>query len=141
LAAVGLMYRRGYFRQRIDASGWQQEYWVPTDPERTPAVIVTGDDGEPLYISVTAGEAEIRAQIWRVDVGRVPVYLLDTEVPQNVPISRWVTSRLYDGDPDPRLAQYVLLGAGGVAALDALGIEPGVVHLNEGHASFAALGL
>ena len=141
LVGVGLMYRRGYFRQRIDNSGWQQEFWVPTDPERTPSTLVTGDDGEPLTISVRVRNVDVRAHIWQVQVGRVPLYLLDTELPENDGVSRWITSRLYDSDPDTRLAQYVLLGVGGVAALNALGISPGVVHMNEGHAAFAALAL
>jgi starch phosphorylase len=141
LVGIGLMYRRGYFRQRIDHSGWQQEYWVLTDPERLPAAIVTGDDGEPLHITVPCADIDIVAQIWRVQIGRVPLFLLDTELPENDGPTRWITSRLYDADPDTRLAQYVLLGLGGGAALKALGIDPGVVHLNEGHAAFATLAL
>ena len=141
MVAVGLMYRRGYFRQRIDNSGWQQEYWVPTDPERLAAALVTGEDGTPLQITVPIGEHDVLAQIWRVDVGRVPLYLLDSEIPENDRLSRWITSRLYDGDTDTRLAQYLLLGAGGVAALRAMNIDPGVVHMNEGHAAFAAVAL
>jgi starch phosphorylase len=138
--AVGLMYRRGYFRQRIDQSGWQQEFWVPTDPERTPAVLVTeGDERTPVRVTVPVGEHDVAAQIWRVDVGRVPLFLLDTELPENDRVSRWITQRLYDGDTDTRLAQYTVLGAGGTAALRALGIEPGVVHMNEGHPAFGAL--
>jgi len=139
MVGIGLMYRRGYFRQRIDHSGWQQEYWVLTDPERLPAALVTGDDGEPLTVSVPVGDAEAVAQVWRVDVGRIPLFLMDTERPENDNLLRWTTSRLYDGDPDTRLAQYALLGLGGVAVLDAIGVEPGVVHLNEGHAAFASL--
>jgi starch phosphorylase len=138
--AVGLMYRRGYFRQRIDQSGWQQEFWVPTDPERTPAALVTeGDERTPIRVTVPVGEHDVAAQVWRVDVGRVPLYLLDTELPENDRVARWITSRLYDGDTDTRLAQYTVLGAGGMAALRALGIDPGVVHMNEGHAAIAAL--
>ena len=137
--AVGLMYRRGYFRQRIDATGWQQEYWVLTDPERLPAALVTGDDGAPITVTVPIGEAQATAQVWRVQVGRVPLFLLDTERDENDGLIRWTTSRLYDADPDTRLSQYALLGLGGVAALEQLGIDPGVVHLNEGHASFASL--
>ena len=79
------------------------------------------------------------AQIWRVDVGRVPLYLLDTERPENDLAASWITSRLYIGEPDARLAQYVLLGVGGVRALAAMGIEPGLLHLNEGHAAFISL--
>jgi starch phosphorylase len=136
---VGLMYRRGYFRQRIDRSGWQQEYWVPTDPERCPAALVTGADGEPAAVELQIAGEDVRAQIWRVDVGRVPLYLLDTELPENPRMARWITSRLYDGDPETRLAQYALLGIGGMRALDLLGIDPGVIHMNEGHAALAAL--
>jgi glycogen phosphorylase len=139
LVAVGLMYRQGYFRQRIDAWGWQHEYWVDTDPDRVPAALVTGDDGLPLTITVPIRGVDVVAQVWRVDVGRVPLYLLDAERPENDQVTRWITSRLYVGDPDTRLAQYVLLGVGGMRALRAMAIDPGLVHLNEGHAAFAAL--
>jgi starch phosphorylase len=141
LVAVGLMYRHGYFRQRIDASGWQHEYWVDTDPERVPAALVTGDDGAPVLVAVPVDGREVVAQVWRVDVGRVPLLLLDADRPENDLPDRWITSRLYVGDPDTRLAQYALLGIGGVRALQALGVEPGVVHLNEGHAALACLEL
>ncbi len=139
LVAVGLMYRQGYFRQRIDAGGWQHEYWVDTDPERLPAALVTGADGAPITITVPVRGTEVTAQIWRVDVGRVPLYLLDTERPENDISASWITSRLYIGEPDARLAQYILLGVGGVRALAAMGIEPGLLHLNEGHAAFISL--
>lgn len=140
MVAIGLMYRYGYFRQRIDASGWQHEYWVDNDRQRLPAARVT-DGGEPLGIEVPIYDTTVTAQIWRVQVGRVPLFLLDTAIPDNGPIERWITARLYDADADTRLAQYVLLGAGGVRALRALGIEPGVIHLNEGHAALAPLEL
>src|SRR3954452_20673049 len=139
LAAGGLMSRNGYFRQRIDAGGWQHEYWVDTDPERLPAALVRGDDGTPVTVTVPIRDLEVTAQVWRVDVGRVPLFLLDADRPENEQIARWITARLYIGDPDVRLAQYMLLGVGGVRALAALGIEPGIVHLNEGHAAFVAL--
>ncbi len=139
LVAVGLMYRKGYFRQRVDASGWQHEYWIDTDPQRLPAALVTGAGGEPLTITVPIFEADVVAQIWRVDVGRVPLFLLDSNVEANDPVERWITGRLYDWDPDTRLAQYALLGSGGVRALRALGIDPAVIHLNEGHATLAPI--
>jgi starch phosphorylase len=141
LAAIGLLYRQGYFRQRIDNRGWQHEYWTDTDPDRLPAALVTGEDGEPVTVSVTIGEEEVVAQIWRVDIGRVPLFLLDAERPENSHTARWITSRLYIGDEDTRLAQYMLLGIGGVRALEAMGIEPSIVHLNEGHAAFVSLEL
>ncbi|MDA0174223.1 alpha-glucan family phosphorylase [Solirubrobacter taibaiensis] len=141
LAAIGLLYRHGYFRQRIDNRGWQHEYWVDTDPDRLPAALVTGDDGEPITVEVKIGAMDVVAQIWRVDIGRVPLFLLDAERPENSQAARWITSRLYIGDEDTRLAQYMLLGIGGVRALEAMGIEPSIVHLNEGHAAFAGLEL
>jgi starch phosphorylase len=141
LVAVGLMYRQGYFRQRVDASGWQHEYWIPTDPERLPAALVTGGDGRPLTVAVPVEGRDVVAQVWRVDVGRVPLFLLDADRPENDRLGRWLTTRLYDGDPVTRLGQYALLGIGGVRALHALGIDPGVVHLNEGHAALACLEL
>ncbi|HEX4012158.1 MAG TPA: alpha-glucan family phosphorylase [Solirubrobacteraceae bacterium] len=141
LVAVGLMYRKGYFRQRIDASGWQHEYWVDTDPDRLPAAVVTGPDGAPLTISVPIGDGDVTARIWRVQVGRVPLFLLDSHTPENDALQSWITGRLYDGDPQTRLAQYTLLGVGGIRALRAMGYEPGVIHLNEGHAALAPLEL
>jgi starch phosphorylase len=141
LVAVGLMYREGYFRQRLDASGWQHEYWTPSDPPRLPAALVTGPDGRALTVSVTISGTLVRAQVWRVQVGRVPLFLLDADRPENSPEARWITSRLYISDPAVRLAQYVLLGVGGLRMLGALGVEPSTVHLNEGHAAFAVLEL
>jgi glycogen phosphorylase len=141
MVAVGLMYRKGYFRQRIDGSGWQHEYWIDTDPERLPAALITGVDGSPITIEVPIGEQNVTARIWRVNVGRVPLYLLDSDCPENGPLERWITARLYDADPETRLSQYILLGVGGVRALRALGIEPQVMHLNEGHAALAPLEL
>jgi starch phosphorylase len=141
MVAVGLLYHQGYFRQRIDTTGWQHEYWVDADVERLPAALVTSDGRTPVTVSVPIRGREVAAQVWRVDVGRVPLYLLDTDRPENDRVDRWITSRLYASDRDTRLAQYALLGLGGMRALRTLGIEPGVVHLNEGHASLAALEL
>jgi len=141
MVAVGLMWRKGYFRQRIDASGWQHEYWVDTDPDRLPAALVTTAAGQPLTVTVPIGETAVTARIWRVDVGRVPLFLLDSGCPENGPLERWITGRLYDGDSQTRLAQYALLGVGGIRALRAMGFEPAVIHLNEGHAALAPLEL
>ncbi|HEY5196171.1 MAG TPA: alpha-glucan family phosphorylase [Solirubrobacteraceae bacterium] len=141
LVAVGLMYREGYFRQRLDASGWQHEYWTATDPQRVPAALVREPGGEPVSISLPIAGVEVRAQVWRVAVGRVAVFLLDTDRPDNPPQARWITSRLYVSDPQVRLAQYVLLGVGGLRMLHRLGVDPSTVHLNEGHAAFATLEL
>ena len=139
MVAVGLLYREGYFRQRFDISGWQHEYWVDSDVPRLPGARVTLDGLEPLTVKVPIRGRDVVVQIWRVNVGRVPLFLLDADRPENGPIDRWITSRLYASDRDTRLAQYALLGIGGVRALRALGIEPGVIHLNEGHAAMATL--
>ncbi len=141
MVGVGLLYREGFLHQRLDDSRYQQEFWIPTFPERLPAALVTGDDGEPLTVSVEIRNRAIVAQIWRVDVGRVPLYLLDAERPENEQVDRWITARLYVSDRQVRLAQYVLLGLGGMRALRAMGIDPAVVHLNEGHAALAPLEL
>jgi starch phosphorylase len=138
MVGVGLLYRQGYFHQRLDMSGWQHEWWTTTDFERLPAVLVIGPDGEPLTVVVTMRERSVRIQIWRIDVGRVRLYLLDTDRKDNHPIDRWITARLYIGDRHTRLTQYGVLGVGGVRALAALGIDPCLVHLNEGHAAMAS---
>jgi len=140
LVAVGLMYRHGYFRQRTDVGGWQHEYWVDTDADRVPAALVTAGD-QPLTVSVPVADRQVVAQVWRVEVGRVPLLLLDTNRPENTPADRFITSRLYVGEPDLRLAQYAVLGIGGVRVLRAMHVDPAVVHLNEGHAAFACLEL
>lgn len=141
MVGVGLFYRQGSFHQRLDASGWQHEYWLDTDSERLPAAVVTDPAGSPLLVEVPLAGRTVRCQVWRVDAGRVPLYLLDSDVPENSRADRWITARLYVSDREMRLAQYVLLGIGGMRALRALGIDPGRLHLNEGHAVLAALEL
>jgi starch phosphorylase len=141
LVAVGLFYRRGFFRQRLDLAGRQQEYWVVNDPKALPMARVAGPDGRALKLSVHVFGGPTWFQVWRVDVGRTPLYLLDTEVPENDAVRRWTTQRLYEGNRATRLAQYALLGVGGIRTLQALDIEPAVYHLNEGHASLGALEL
>jgi starch phosphorylase len=139
MVAVGLLYRDGYFRQRLDQTGWQHEYWTAADPELLPMTRVPGDDGEPLTVHVPLGDREVAAAVWRVDVGRVPLFLLDTDLDENGPLDRFITARLYEGNRDLRLQQYAVLGIGGVRALAAMGIEPGTLHMNEGHAALATL--
>jgi starch phosphorylase len=141
MVGVGLMYRTGYFHQRIDATGLQHEYWLDADPDRLPCALVSGADGQPLTVRVPVADEDLVAQVWRVDVGRVPLYLLDTDRPENSAVGRWVTSRLYESNRGIRLAQYAVLGLGGQRALQALGIEPSVVHLNEGHPALAVFEL
>lgn len=137
VVGVGLLYRSGYFHQRLDLDGTQHEYWIDTDPERLPAVLVTGADGVPITVTVAVADEDVTVQVWRVAVGRVPLYLLDTDVPVNSTVARWTASRLYEGNRAVRLAQYAVLGVGAVKMLAALGIRPSVVHLNEGHPALA----
>ena len=141
MIGIGLFYRRGYFRQRLDLAGRQQEYWVVNDPKSLPMARVSAPDGKPLQLSVAVGGRPVAFEVWRVDIGRIPLLLLDTEIPENDPVTRWTTARLYEGNRAVRLSQYGLLGIGGARVLDALGIEPGVVHLNEGHPALAPLEL
>ncbi len=141
MVGVGILYRQGYFHQRVDASGWQHEYWYETDPERRPAVRVSDTDGRPIHVTVPIWGEEVKAHVWRVDVGRVPLFLLDTTVSGNTPRQWFISARLYEGNRQVRLAQYALLGVGGMRVLEALGIEPLVVHLNEGHPALAGIEL
>ncbi len=138
LVAVGLFYRQGYFHQRLDANGMQHESWTDAHFNRLPAVRVTEANGEPLCVHVMVRGRQVHANVWRVDIGRTRLYLLDADRPDNHPIDRWITSRLYVGDSDTRVAQYALLGIGGIRALHAMGIDPSVVHLNEGHAALSS---
>lgn len=139
LAGVGLFYRHGYFRQGLDEAGWQQERYPQADPARLPLTLERGADGEPLRVYVQLGGEPVAAQVWRADVGRVPLYLLDADVEANAPEARLITSALYGGDRELRIKQEVLLGVGGVRALQLLGARPTVFHMNEGHAAFLAL--
>jgi len=140
LVGIGLFYRRGYFHQRLDRSGWQHEWWSNERPEDLPATLVVGPDG-PVTVSVPLRGERVSARVWRVNVGRIPLFLLDTDVASNSPLGRWIAGQLYVGDPDVRLMQYGLLGIGGVRALEAMGIRPALFHLNEGHAALVALAL
>jgi glycogen phosphorylase len=134
LVGVGLLYRQGYFRQELAADGWQQERYVTIDPH---AIALTACDS--VRVEVAEPGRVLVARIWKADVGRVPLYLLDTDVEENDPEARCVTDRLYGGDSEHRLRQEILLGIGGVRALDAMGVAPQVFHTNEGHAGFLGL--
>jgi len=141
LVGVGLLYRRGYFHQRLDPSGWQHEWWSTEHPDQLPATPVLSADGTPLTVSVPLRGERVAARVWRVNVGRVPLFLLDTAVAQNSALSRWVAAQLYVGNPNARLMQYALLGIGAVRALAAMHLHPAVVHLNEGHAALASIAI
>jgi starch phosphorylase len=140
LVGIGLLYQRGYFRQYLNNDGWQQESTPVNDFFNMPIKLVRHhDDGSPLEISLPFLDRTLKSQIWQVEVGRVPLYLLDSNVPDNTPEDRQITDQLYGGDNEQRIRQEILLGIGGLRVLDALGIRPEVCHLNEGHSAFLAL--
>jgi starch phosphorylase len=141
LVAVGLFYRFGYFRQRLRSDGWQEESYRETGPDELPIHLMTDDRGQPLLVEVEIRGRKVRACVWRADIGRVQLYLLDTNIDENEETDRWVTGHLYGGDRETRIVQEMLLGIGGVRLLRKLGIEPGVFHLNEGHSAFLTLEL
>jgi starch phosphorylase len=145
ILGVGLLYRAGYFKQSLNAEGWQQERYPPLDPHGLPLTLLRGADGNALEVTVPLSEGRtLRAQIWKAQVGRVPLLLLDSDVEGNAPAERQVTDRLYGGGTDHRLAQELLLGIGGVRAIRAwtalMGEDaPEVFHTNEGHAGFLGI--
>jgi starch phosphorylase len=140
LVGVGLLYQQGYFRQYLDEAGWQRESYDTNDFERLPLTLERGADGEPLLVEAPFPGRSVYAQIWRAQVGRVPLYMLDTNVPQNSrPEDRDITDQLYGGDIETRIRQEIVLGIGGYRALELLGLRPSVYHMNEGHNAFLAL--
>ncbi|HTC94445.1 MAG TPA: alpha-glucan family phosphorylase [Terriglobales bacterium] len=139
LIGIGLFYGQGYFRQRLDRDGWQQEEYLQTDINQLPMEPAISTSGEPVMVQIETRGCAIRAKVWRMKVGRCDLLLLDSNVEGNSPEDRELTSRLYGGDGRIRIRQELLLGIGGFRALKAMGITPGVLHLNEGHSGFAVL--
>jgi len=139
LVAVGLAYRQGYFKQQLTEDGWQLESYPVYDIHQWCATPVLNADGHQVRVEIPLGLTTVTVAIWLVKVGRVRLYLLDTDLPENPPDLRAITSRLYGGDRTMRIRQEILLGIGGLRALHALGIRPTVCHMNEGHAAFLAL--
>ncbi len=139
LIGVGLFYEQGYFRQRLDKEGWQQEEYLDTDITQLPIQIAIGQNGEPVVVQVHTRKGSIRAKVWRLNVGRCDLLLLDSNVAGNAAEDRGLSSRLYGGNDRMRIRQELLLGVGGYRALRAMGTSPGVLHLNEGHSGFAVL--
>jgi starch phosphorylase len=139
LVAIGLLYQQGYFRQRLNADGWQLELFPRNDFHNMPVHLVRDDEGQPVTIEVEMLDHAVRAQVWLIHVGRIPLYLLDTNVPDNSPEDRHITAQLYGGDQEMRIRQELVLGIGGVRMLKALGIEPKACHMNEGHSAFLSL--
>ena len=141
MVGIGLLYRQGYFRQRLNRHGWQEDYYVDNPFEQMPLELLKDEQGQALKVEIEIRQRVVKAQIWQVHVGRTRLYLLDTDREDNDPIDRWLTGHLYGGNQETRIAQEVLLGIGGVRALKLLNLQPAVCHLNEGHAAFALLEL
>ena len=137
LVGIGLFYGQGYFLQRLDQKGWQREEYLETDISQLPMQPAIGTNGEPVVVEIETRGGSLRAKVWRVKVGRCDLLLLDSNVAGNAPEDLELTSRLYGGDGRTRIRQELLLGVGGYRALRAMGITPGVLHLNEGHSAFA----
>jgi glycogen phosphorylase len=144
LIAVGLLYRYGYFRQVIDETGYQREAYDRLDNDTAPLVPVLDRKNNPITVDVPFPSRTVHARVWRAQVGKVPLYLLDTDLPENREDDRWITGHLYGGDQDTRIRQEIVLGIGGLRALRAIlpsEAQPEVFHMNEGHAAFLSLEL
>lgn len=136
---VGFMYPQGYFRQRLPSHGWQEAIYQQLDMSQAPILLVKDENGEEMTISVQLNGRDVYARIWHIQVGRNPLYLLDTDVDNNDPWDRELSARLYSGDSEGRIRQEIMLGIGGVRALNKLGIRPTTWHMNEGHSAFLIL--
>ena len=139
LVGIGFMYPQGYFHQHVSAEGWQVESYEKLTWADAPIEPMPGPDSEPCVLQVPLGDRTVRVAVWRVRLGRVALYLLDTDLDGNAPWDRELTARLYGGDRETRVQQEIILGIGGVGVLRALGLSPAVYHLNEGHAAFVVL--
>lgn len=139
--AIGLFYKQGYFSQRINAEGWQQTCFNDLNVSQLPILPALNANGEQAQINITFAGRTVYAQVWKVQIGRINLYLMDTDVPQNSPSDRALTARLYGGDQETRIQQEIFLGIGGIRVLDALGINATVYHMNEGHSAFMGLEL
>ncbi len=139
VVGVGLHYARGYFRQYLNADGWQQQEFSDVDYARLPIVPERRDDGSLLMVDAPLPGRTVQMRVWRIQVGRVPLYLLDANIPENRPEDRLITDRLYGGDNEMRIQQEVVLGIGGIRLLEALNIKDPICHMNEGHSAFLGL--
>ena len=136
---VGFLYLQGYFTQRITEDGWQEANYEKLDLAEEPLLLMRTEEGKDVLVQVALPGRTVYARVWKLQVGRVPLYLMDTDIPSNAPYDRELTARLYESDPEKRIAQEIVLGIGGVRALRTLGVQPTVWHMNEGHSAFLGL--
>jgi starch phosphorylase len=139
--AISLLYRHGYFKQQINKDGWQESLELNQNFTHLPVREVRNDKGQPIVVRVQLIDRSVAVKVWQLAIGRITLYLLDTDLPDNAPQDREITAQLYGGDHERRIQQEIVLGIGGVHALNDIGIKPGVYHLNEGHAAFISLEL
>ncbi|RQD74152.1 alpha-glucan family phosphorylase, partial [Desulfonatronospira sp. MSAO_Bac3] len=139
LVAVGMCYQNGYFRQYLTNDGWQQERYPVNDFEQMPLTLVRNKDGSPLTVQVDLVERKVSMRVWKANIGRIDLYLLDTNISDNDPQDREITAQLYGGDWEMRIKQEIVLGIGGLRAMHAMDLNPRVIHMNEGHSAFAGL--
>lgn len=139
MIGIGFMYPQGYFRQRIPSHGWQEAVYEQLDFRYTPAMPIVDESGERLMIKLKLDDRDVYIQVWQVDVGAINLFLMDTDTERNAPWDRELTARLYGGNQETRIQQEVILGIGGIKVLNALGFEPSVYHMNEGHSAFLVL--
>jgi len=138
---ISLFYRQGYFMQTINEENWQTEYYSRLNPRNLPMEAVLDAKGEQLTCMIQIATSQVKFKVWKVNVGRIPIYLMDTDLPENEEHHRELTLRVYGGDSTTRIMQEMLLGVGGVRLMRALDIQPSVFHMNEGHAAFLTLEL
>ena len=139
LVGIGLLYKHGYYRQYLTPDGWQQESYPDLDFDQIPILPLEDEDGKHVHISIPLGKQKLQAQIWKAQVGRITLLLMDTEIAENPPELRAITASLYGGDKEMRLWQEILLGIGGMKVLEVVGYHPQVIHMNEGHSAFAGV--
>lgn len=139
LIGMGLLYKEGYFQQYLNSDGWQHERYEINDFYNLPMELVHNHKDEPLVLSIMLAGREVFFQVWKIQVGRVPLYLLDTNIPLNSELDRKITETLYGGNVETRIQQEIILGIGGIRTIHALGIKPMVCHMNEGHSAFLSL--
>ncbi|HJS28960.1 MAG TPA: alpha-glucan family phosphorylase [Anaerolineales bacterium] len=139
MVGIGFLYTRGYVKQRITEDGWQENIDFSLQVGDAPISPLLDSDGNPLKVSISLPDREIHARLWEVRVGRIPLYLMDSDIPENSHEDRSLTIRLYSGDPERRIVQEMLLGIGGVRAIRLLGFKPEIWHMNEGHSAFLVL--
>ena len=139
LIGVGLLYSKGYFQQALDKEGWQKEFYIVEDFKKLPLELQVDENNNPVRVKIEIAGENVFIQVWKLEVGRISLYLLDTDIELNSKQNREITETLYGGDIETRIRQEIVMGIGGIRVLEALNIHPNVCHMNEGHSAFLSL--